>query len=109
LNNDSHSLRSKIGMQIYRIWQIRGVRLVPDCSVGWAHEYLGDNSIRARFAGGTTVFDTDPAGVFRDSMYFGAGLAFLPTERTSLFFRYNGEWASGGQFNAVNLGLAWEY
>ncbi|MGD0653657.1 MAG: autotransporter domain-containing protein [Thermoguttaceae bacterium] len=109
LNNDSHSLRSKIGMQLYRTWQIRGVRLVPDYSVGWAHEYLGDNSIRARFAGGTTVFDTDPAGVFRDSMYFGAGLAFLPTERTSLFFRYNGEWASGGQFNAVNLGLAWEY
>jgi uncharacterized protein with beta-barrel porin domain len=109
LNNDSNSLRSKMGMQFYRIWQFHSVRFVPDYSVGWAHEYLGDDSIRARFAGGTTIFDTDPAGVFRDSLYFGAGLAFLPNERTSLFFRYNGEWASGGQFNAVNLGLAWEY
>jgi outer membrane autotransporter protein len=109
LNNDSNSLRSKMGMQFYRIWQFHCVRFVPDYSLGWAHEYLGDDSIRARFAGGTTIFDTDPAGVFRDSLYYGAGLAFLPNERTSLFCRYNGEWASGGQFNAVNLGLAWEY
>jgi hypothetical protein len=43
------------------------------------------------------------------SLYFGAGIAFLPTEHTSLFCRYNGEWAANGQFNAVNLGLAWEY
>jgi uncharacterized protein with beta-barrel porin domain len=108
-NNDSYSLRSKIGVQLYRIWQIRSTKLVPECSAGWAHEYLGANSIRARFAGGTTLFDTDPAGIFRDSAYFGAGMSFLPTERTSLFFHYNGELGSGRQFNAVNLGLAWVY
>lgn len=108
-NNDSYSLRSKIGAELYRVWCIRSRRLVPNFSLGWAHEYLGADSIRARFAGGTTIFDTDPAGIFRDSMYFGAGLAFLPTEHTSLFLRYNGELASVGQFNAVNLGLAWEY
>ncbi len=109
LNNDSNSLRSKIGLQFYRVWQIHCVRFVPDYSLGWAHEYLGDDSLRARFAGGTTIFDTDPAGVFRDTMYFGAGLAFLPNDRTYLFCRYNGEWSSSGQFNAINLGLAWVY
>jgi hypothetical protein len=36
-------------------------------------------------------------------------MSFLPTERTSLFFHYNGELGSGRQFNAVNLGLAWVY
>jgi uncharacterized protein with beta-barrel porin domain len=108
-NNDAHSLRGKIGVQLGRRWSFASWSFLPEFSVGYAHEFLDGNSLAARLAGGTTYFDTDPAGVFRDSAYFGAGFEILPCSRQVLFLRYNGELASGGQFHAVNLGMCWEF
>ena len=69
-----HSLRSRVGAQVTRLCQWGAVKIVPELYAGWAHEYLADAPLEARFLGGTAPFWTDRGGVFRDAGYFGGRL-----------------------------------
>ncbi len=106
---NANSLRSRFGGQLSSTVQRGGVKVVREVFAGWAHEYLGNDPLVARFVGGVTPFSTDRGGLFRDAGYYGIGLTAIPSGRTSLFARYNGEYSSGGHFTAVDLGLTYAF
>jgi outer membrane autotransporter protein len=108
-DNDAQSLRSEMGVRLARKLFWAKTKIVPELFGGWAHEYLADNDLLARFAGGTTYFATGPGGVFRDTGYFGGSLTAALTSHTSLLFLYKGELAPYRHFNACDLGLVVEY
>jgi outer membrane autotransporter protein len=104
-----NSLRSRVGGQVAQTCQWRSVKVVPEVFAGWAHEYLQNDVLEARFVGGVTPFLTDRGGIFRDAGYYGLSLTALPRDHTSLFARYNGEYSTGGHFTAVDLGMIVEF
>lgn len=106
---DANSLRSRVGGQFLQTCQWRSVKVVPQVFAGWAHEYLQNDVLEARFVGGVTPFLTDRGGIFRDAGYYGLSLTALPRDHTSLFARYNGEYSTGGHFTAVDLGMIVEF
>lgn len=106
LPQDSNSLRSRLGARMMRVVSLGGMTLVPEVNCGWAHEFLADDDLDARFALGVASFATDPGGVFRDAGYFGCSATLSRGLRTTLFVRYQGELSNGGVFNAGNVGLA---
>jgi uncharacterized protein with beta-barrel porin domain len=106
---DAHSLRSRVGGQWMRVYRWHQVKIVPEVFGGWAHEYLANDNLEARFLGGATRFSTDRGGIFRDSGYYGVTLTAIPREHSSFFARYNGEYSSGGHFAAVDLGVVYEF
>lgn len=100
------SLRMMVGTRLSRLFLSRSGRLfIPELNVGWAHEFLADDSFDARFAGGITPFSITPGSIYRDSAYYGAAVTFLPTESISIAGRYRGEVNEGGPFNACELSL----
>jgi len=96
-------------MQATRTIQWGNTTLIPQVYGGWAHEYLLDDSLVAQFVGGETPFSIDRGGVFRDAGIVSAGLTAVRNKHTSLFTRYEGEFSSGGHFNAVELGLTHQF
>jgi outer membrane autotransporter protein len=106
---DAQSLRSRVGGQLARTYQWGCAKIVPEVFAGWAHEYLQNDVLEARFVGGVTPFSTDRGGIFRDAGYYGASLTTLPRKHASLFARYNGEYSTGGHFAAVDLGMIVEF
>ena len=105
-----NSLRLMIGSRLSRQFLNGNGRLfIPELNAGWAHEFLGDDSMEARFAGGITPFTITPGGLYRDSAYYGAAVTFLPTENMSLAGRYRGEVTEDGPFNACELSLTLGY
>jgi outer membrane autotransporter protein len=79
--------------------------MVPELFVGWAHEFMDDENIRARFVQGTAKFTTGVDDDWDDSVYFGAGISALLKENISAFVRYEGEYSSGNGINALNVGI----
>lgn len=106
---DAYSLRSRIGGQFNREFRYHRMKMEADIFCGWAHEYLANDVLEARFLGGVTPFSTDRGGIFRDSGYYGIGLTALPRDHISLFTRYNGEYAAGGHYAAIDAGLTFEF
>jgi uncharacterized protein with beta-barrel porin domain len=106
---DANSLRSRVGCQANRVYCWGRAKIVPEVFAGWAHEYLANDPLEARFLGGVTPFSIDRGGIFRDAAYFGATLNLIPRDHAALFTRYNGEYSSGGHFTAVDLGLMVEF
>lgn len=104
-SNDARSMRSLLGARMVRPFAWRAIEILPEVFAGWAHEYLGDDGLAARFATATTVFSTDPGGVFRDSAYFGAGISLMRSDHAAAFFRYRGELAGHADFHACDLGV----
>lgn len=102
---DASAMRTRLGSQLSLVHQLRRAKVVPEVFGGWAHEFLGNDPLEARFLGGITPFSIDRGGIFRDSVYYGAGLTALPSDRASIFTRYNGEYSNGGHFTAVDLGV----
>ncbi len=102
---DANSLRSRVGGQLSSAVVWGNVKVLREVFAGWAHEYLGNDPLVARFVGGVTPFSIDDGGLFRDAGYFGASLSAIPNPRTLVFARYNGEYSSGSHVAAVDLGL----
>jgi uncharacterized protein with beta-barrel porin domain len=105
-SQDVQSLRSKLGARVSRSLAFGVWKIAPEVFLGWAHEYLADDTLDARFTAGATTFATDPGGLFRDAAYFGGGLSIARGPRCMLFLRYTGEVSNGGQFNAADGGLS---
>jgi uncharacterized protein with beta-barrel porin domain len=109
LGNGSNSLRSTLGLRLARVFDNGCQKFIPELLGGWAHEYLADDNLDGRFAATVTRFSVDPGEIYRDSAYFGAGLAAIPMNGCSLFARYHGELSSGGHFHACDVGLEFQY
>jgi fibronectin-binding autotransporter adhesin len=101
----SESLRSKLGVKLSTLTELYGTKIVPELFVGWAHEFLDDENIRARFVEGAAKFTTEVDDEWDDSVYFGAGISALLRKDTSVFVRYEGEHSSGNSINSLNVGI----
>ncbi|GEM_PF-2446756 len=99
------SLLSRMGLRLHTITELAGMKLVPEFFVGYAHEFMNEKDIHARFTGGVTKFSTDIDSGRKNSVYFGAGLSTLLKENISAFVSYEGEAYSGGGANALRTGL----
>jgi uncharacterized protein YhjY with autotransporter beta-barrel domain len=106
LPQDANSLRSRLGVHLSRNVVVGQWLLTPEAFGGWAHEFLANDPLDARFALGVASFATDPGGIFRDAGYFGCGAALSHGPRATIFARYEGELSGGGVFNGCNLGLS---
>ena len=51
-----NALRSTLGVNLSRLYTVGDVRLMPHAQVGWAHEFLDDDDVTARFVGGNSPF-----------------------------------------------------
>ena len=104
------SLRMMVGARLNRMFLTNnGCLIVPEFNAGWAHEFLGDNDMFARFAGGITPFSLNPGTIYRDSAYFGGSLSYMPTDGLTIAGRYRGEISDGGPFHASELSVTLSY
>ncbi|MDD5064699.1 MAG: autotransporter domain-containing protein, partial [Phycisphaerae bacterium] len=101
----SESLRSKLGVTLSKVLELHGTKVIPEVFAGWAHEFMDDENIQARFVDGTAKFTTGVDDEWDDSVYFGAGLSALLKKNVSAFVRYEGEYSSGNGINALNFGI----
>jgi len=101
----SHSLRGKLGVTLSMVTKLYETKIVPELFAGWAHEFIDDEDIKARFVHGTAKFTTNVDSGRDDSVYFGAGISALLKENISAFVRYEGEYSSGNNINALNVGV----
>ncbi|MDD5326845.1 MAG: autotransporter domain-containing protein [Phycisphaerae bacterium] len=101
----SESLRSKLGVTLSKVLELHGIKVVPEVFAGWAHEFMDDENIRARFVQGTAKFTTNVDDDWDDSVYFGTGISALLRKNVSAFVRYEGEYSSGNGINALNFGV----
>jgi outer membrane autotransporter protein len=101
----SQSLRSKLGVTLSTITELHGTKIVPELFAGWAHEFMNNEDLKARFVEGTAKFTTDVDGDRDDSVYFGAGISALLKENISAFVRYEGDYSSGNGINALSVGI----
>jgi len=102
----SQSLRSKLGVTLSTVTELYGTKIVPELFAGWAHEFMDDEDIKARFVQGTAKFTTDVDSDWDDSMYFGVGISALLKKNISAFVRYEGEYSfSSNGINALNVGI----
>jgi outer membrane autotransporter protein len=101
----SNSLRSKLGITLSTVTELHGTKIVPELFAGWAHEFMNNEDLKARFAEGTAKFTTDVDSNRDDSVYFGAGVSALLKKNISAFVRYEGEYSSGNKINALNVGI----
>ena len=101
----SQSLRGKVGVTLSTVTELYKTKIVPELFVGWAHEFIDDEDISARFVRGTAKFTTDVDDEWDDSVYYGAGISALLRENISAFVRYEGEYSSGNDIKALHVGL----
>jgi outer membrane autotransporter protein len=99
------SLLSRFGVRLYTMAIFETMKLAPEFFVGYAHEFMDEEDLQARFQGGITKFSADVDSNRDDSVYFGAGLSSLINDNTSAFVRYEGECYSGNRSSALKLGL----
>ncbi|MFA5783418.1 MAG: autotransporter domain-containing protein [Phycisphaerae bacterium] len=99
------SLLSSVGIRLYTVTAVDTFKIVPEIFIGYAHEFMDEENIEARFIGGTTKFSTDVDSNRDDSIYYGAGLSGLLNKGTSAFIRYEGKSYSGSRSTALKIGL----
>jgi autotransporter-associated beta strand protein len=88
-SNNISSLRSSVGLGLDTWVRIAGVKVVPEVSVAWIHEYLDDNKITATFADGVTPFTVESGSGKTDGVMAGAGFSVLFSRNISAFLRYS--------------------
>jgi outer membrane autotransporter protein len=99
------SLLSRFGIRLYTMAIVETLKLAPEFFVGYAHEFMDEEDLQARFLGGVTKFSADVDSNRDDSVYFGAGLSGLINESTSAFVRYESECYRDSRSSALKLGL----
>lgn len=103
--NDTDAFRTRIGARVSRIVDLAGHRLLPEASLGWAHQFDAESDLSARFVGGVTPFTTRVGTDARDSLYLGAGLSALLSDTASAYVRYEGEFATESQSHTLLVGV----
>lgn len=98
-------LLGSLGLRLHTVTRLLDFKVAPEIFVGYSHRFTDDDSMNARFVNGVTKFSTNIDTDKTDSVYYGAGLSSLLTERISAFVRYEGEAYSGNKSNSLNLGF----
>ncbi|WP_432798779.1 autotransporter domain-containing protein [Poriferisphaera sp. WC338] len=103
------SLRSMIGMKFSKVFDHNTVRYMPEVNIGWGHEWLDPDDIEARFVGEINPFSFTPGMFNENSLLISAGLSALIDERTSMFFKYDGDISNTGEAHAASFGMRWNF
>jgi outer membrane autotransporter protein len=105
---DSESIVGAIGVRLARMFELGAVKLLPEVSAQWAHEF-GDSedTVKARFAGSpvTSTFSVKGVDAEADSALLGAALTAYLTDSFSLFVDYQAELRSDFEAHFVSGGL----
>lgn len=99
------SLLSRFEIRLYTMAIVETMKLAPEFFVGYAHEFMDEEDLQARFLGSVTKFSADVDIDRDDSVYYGAGLSGLINDNTSIFIRYEGECYSGTRSSDMKVGL----
>ncbi len=100
------TLRPTIGVNLSRLFELGGMKLLPHAQVGWAYDFRDDDSLSATFVGGSNPFAVNVGSGSGGSVYYGAGLVALINANTSLDMTYLGQsYANDGQTDAFRLAL----
>ncbi len=86
------SFTSTIGMRASGVWTVGGMKLVPDASLAWRHEFSDDHqSFTSAFLDDpTTQFSIISSRIKPDSAVVAAGVTAGVTKGLELFVDYNG-------------------
>jgi outer membrane autotransporter protein len=104
----TQSLRSVLGAQLGAAidapWR---EKLDVLFRLGWSHEYADlTRPVTAAFAAAPAIsFTTFGAVAPRDGVVLGLGASTMVAERTSLYFRYDGDLAGGNTNHVLNAGI----
>jgi autotransporter-associated beta strand protein len=100
----TNSLRSVVGLQVDAGWSSR---LDLMLRAGWSHEYAdASRPVNATLAGAPALgFTTFGAAAPRDGVVVGFGAYAILAERTSLFLRYDGDYAGQAMSHALSAGV----
>lgn len=107
----SHSLVSKLGVRLSRIFQINTeLAIVPEFSLQWIHEFAdSDQQATARFSGTTTPFTISGVQARRDSVLAGGSLTALLKKNLSFFLSWEGEYRRDFDAHTWRAGLRFEF
>ncbi|QDU32338.1 Outer membrane protein B precursor [Poriferisphaera corsica] len=106
---DTYSFRTQLGVKITRMSEINGRPFMPEFSIGWIHEFAELDEMEARFTGETNPFSYDPGTANEDALFIGGGVTTLLSDRSSLFVKYDGEFAKDGMTQALSAGLKFKF
>ena len=101
----THSVRSRLGVNLSRIFDLDDRKIASEIFCGWAHEFIDDDGITARFVDGTAKFTNNIDNDRQNSVYFGAGLSTLLKENISAFARYEGDFSETNSTHSLNFGI----
>ena len=104
-DSTQQSLLGRLGLNLSTIAMIDNLQVAPEVYVGYAHQFIKEDSVDAKFVNGTTKFSTDVDSDRDDSVYYGAGVSSLISEDISAYFGYEGETFTNNQTHALNAAL----
>lgn len=111
-DNDSDSLRSRLGARASALFQVGKVAVRPEVRLAWEHEYLDQSRpTDARFANGVGgVFRVEGPDHGRDSLLINASVTLLSGERLSTFVAYDGVIGRDNyDSHSVSGGVNWSF
>lgn len=106
---ESDTIRQVLAIQLRKMFHLDGVRIVPEAYLGWAHEYVDEDNVSARFVGQNTPFSFSPNTGDSDSLIFGAGTSVLLNETTSVYFRWDGQCGDETTAHNVAVGMSFSF
>jgi outer membrane autotransporter protein len=111
-DEDSHSLRTRLGGRLAYDLEAAKVKLRPELRLAWHHEYLDeDRAIDSRLASGAgTIFQVNSPKIGRDSLALSAGLTAEWSPRLWTSLSYDTQLARDNYMvHAVNASLSWSF
>lgn len=92
---DQEYVSTRLGARVNRVFDMANIALIPEVSLEWAHEFGDtDREVKARFEGAEDqILVVEGLEPDRDSLLLGVGLAGMIGKKTSLFLKYNSEYA----------------
>jgi outer membrane autotransporter protein len=100
-----NSLRSSLGVGANTWFRTSGVKVVPEISMAWVHEFFDNNKISATFADGVTPFTVQSGGGKYDGMTVGGGVSVLFRKNISAFLRYGLDYVPRDTAHTLGAGV----
>jgi outer membrane autotransporter protein len=105
-SQDYDSLRSRMGLRVARSFDMRGpVRLVPEASLAWEHEFMDSRYDLGSDLWGTH-FPTDGYDVDQNHFLAKAGLSMAIGKNVSVLAGYSADFSGGFGSDSVNVGVS---
>jgi outer membrane autotransporter protein len=110
-DRETDSLVSDLGMRFIRPFDTGTLKLVPDVTVAWRHDYdIANRIVTAAFDGAPdTSFTTDSRDVDKDGIIIGGGVTLLNKSGVSMYLRYDSEMRPNYDSQRMSGGIRLEF